>query len=147
AYACRSSRHWLHMHACDTVCLSQSVSKPHSAQPADLPQIKHSSSGTCCCSSGFSPFSSCSFIFFCAVSHFSSLIALLLFDHSAYSPGGISLPHPIHFPLNFTISLIQSLISFSPSRSLLLLTHQLIHRQSCPLQIRSDLSFLRSSAL
>src|SRR5919204_4604606 len=115
------------MHACDTTCLSQSASKPHSAHPAGLPQTKQSSSGI----SGIF-FSS----FLSEVSHLTCLIALLALDHRAYSPAGISLPHSAHLPLYFTKSLIQSFISSSPSRSPLLSTRRQTRHGSCQQQTR-----------
>src|SRR5919109_587183 len=125
--------HWLQMHACETTILLQLLaSKPHSAHPAGLLQIKQLSSGTCC-------FFSC--FFFSAVAGVSRLICLIafeLFDQSAYSPCGISLPQAAHLPLYLTNSLIQSpfsLISFSPSPSLLLSTRLSTRRESCRRQI------------
>src|SRR2546428_1994766 len=125
------------MHACDTACLSQSASKPHSAQPAALPQTKQSSSGT----PGIFSF------FGTDHSHFMCLISLLALDQRAYSPDGISLPHWAHLPLYFTKSLIQSLVFSSPSQSLLLLTGRPTRRGSCPPQVRLGPPFRRSLAL
>src|SRR5438093_5671863 len=123
------------MHACDTACLSQSASKPHSAQAAALPQTKQSSSGT---SGIFSFFSETG-----AAAHFMCLIAVPALDRRAYSPDGISLPHWAHLPLYFTKSLIQSLVFSSPSQSLLLLTRRPTRRRSCPPQVRLGPPFRR----